>query len=109
MAVLTSDYANAGKRIDVSGCPRDFAEAYYRHLGAWSQEADAISAHAHIAGTGEALLEGFFRGLGGDITGGEFQHQDEFKAWMGRVQMAHAEVNRNWTEVEALAVRYGAR
>ena len=109
IAAITRDVSTKGMKIDTSACPRDFAEAYNRHLSAWSDEADIIASHPHVPAGDEAVIEGFFRGLAGDVTGGAIELQDQFNAWIGRVRIADEEVNRTWHEVEALAVRYGAK
>lgn len=109
IAAIMRDYVSACKRVDMSSCPRDFAEAYYRHFTAWAEEADVIANHPHIPVGSEAFVEGFFRGLAGDITGGAVERQDQFNAWGRRAIDAAANVNRTWNEVEALAVRYDAR
>lgn len=104
---VIKDYVVAARRIDTHACPRDFAESYYRSISAWSDEADAILAHPHIPQTQtEAFVNGFFRGwLYGDISGG----QEEVTEWLRQTKAKHAEVNRTQEEVNALAVRYGAR
>ena len=101
------DYVTAARRIDTHSCPRDFAESYYRNITAWSDEADAILAHPHIPATQtEAFVDGFFLGLmTGDVSGGT----NEINAWYDQVKEKDVEVKRTQDEVNALAVRYGAR
>jgi hypothetical protein len=108
IAALMRNYVQSARKIDTSSCPRDFAEAYYRHLSAWSEEATAVRAHPHIPTGDESFVEGFYRGLAGDPTGGAGELRDELKAWGREVTSRDAEVHRSWEEVEALAVRYGA-
>jgi hypothetical protein len=103
---LIKDYVGHARHIDTHSCPRDFAESYYRNISAWSDEADAILAHPHIPQTQtEAFVDGFFRGLAGDITGG----QAEIGEWFRDLKAKDAEVGRTQEEVNAVAVRYGAR
>jgi hypothetical protein len=103
---LIKDYVARARHIDTHDCPRDFAESYYRNVSAWSDEADAILAHPHIPQTQtEAFVDGFFRGLTGDITGG----QAEIGEWFRDVKAKDSEVGRTQEEVNAVAVRYGAR
>jgi hypothetical protein len=104
---LIKNYVTAARRIDTHFCPRDFAESYYRNITAWSDEADAILAHPHIPATQtEAFVDGFFLGLiTGDVSGGT----NEINAWYDQVKEKEAELKRTQDEVNALAVRYGAR
>jgi hypothetical protein len=103
------DYVSQAKQIDVSACPRDFAEAYYRHLGAWEDEALAMDAHPHFPDSyAEAIVGGMLRGLNGDLTGGSVQMEDEINAWKSQVKSSQIPVNETWNNVEAIAVRYGA-
>ena len=97
------------KQIDTAQCPRDFAEAYYRHIAAWSTMGYVIANKPDIQSEGEAMLEGFMRGLGGDITGGVFEKEKEFKDFAKSYQQAQLGIKNTFEEVEALAVKYGAR
>ena len=108
-ATLMRNQVTECKRIDTSSCPRDFAEAYYRHLAAWSAFADVYASHPRVPVGSEAMIEGFFRGLAGDPTGGAFERQAEFKAWWKRLGNSNENVESTWREVEALAIRYGAK
>ena len=108
VAELMNGYIKDARQIDTRFCPRDFAEAYYRHLSAYANEADAVASHPHVPTGDEAFANGFFRGLAGDATGGAVQIQDELKDWYRQVKDGDAEVRKSWQEVEALAVRYGA-
>jgi len=101
-------YVSEARRIDTSGCSRDYAESYSRYLSAWSEEASAVRAHPHVPTEGEAFVEGFFRGLAGDPSGGVVQRQDEFKTWLNDVKAKDAETQRLGDATQALAVRYGA-
>jgi len=101
-------YVAEARKIDTSVCPRDYAEAYSRYLSAWSEEAAAVRVHPHVPSEGEAFVEGFFRGLGGDPTGGAVQRQDEFKSWLNDVKAKDAETQKQGDAAQALAVRYGA-
>ena len=96
VAALIRNYVAAARQIDINSCPRDFAESYYRHLSAWSDQAEAVSSHPHIPSEDEALIEGFFRGLNGDITGGVIQRQDELNQWLGQVKARDADIHRTW-------------
>jgi hypothetical protein len=101
---LIKDYVASARQIDTHSCPRDFAESYNRNLAAWSDEADAVLAHPHIPQSqAEAFVDGFFRGLAGDWSGGT----DEVNAWFADLKAKDAEVKRTQAQVDALANRYG--
>ena len=108
IAAQIENYVGQAKQIDTSACPREFAEAYYRHLAAWGDEARSLKDHPEIPTDEEALTEGFFRGLAGDLTGVRLQRKEEMKAWLANLKAKDAESHRTWEEVEAVAVRYGA-
>ena len=103
------NYVTQAKGIDTSRCPRDFAEAYSRHVSAWRNKADTITNHPHIRSGGEAFVEGVLRGLNGDITGGGVQMYDDLNNWKTKVQSSEQYIDQTWAEVEALEVRYGAK
>jgi hypothetical protein len=101
--------AKTQMQSSLSSCPSDFAEAYYRHVCAWDKYSSATASHPHIPGVGEILVEGLLRGLGGDITGGAFKKEDEFKAWANKVTTAYEDIKSTWVNVEAIAIRHGAK
>lgn len=108
VASLMQDYIDQAKQIDTKFCPRDFAEAYYRNLAAWSDEAETFRSHPHIQTGDEAFVNGFFRGLQGDASGGAGEIRAEVNEWQKNVTAKQSEIDRTWAEVQALAVRYGA-
>jgi hypothetical protein len=108
IAALMRNYVESARKIDTSSCPRDFAEAYYRHLSAWSEEAQAVHGHPHTPTGDAAFVNGFFRGLAGNPSGGALETRNEYLAWAKEVTARDADVHKSWDEVNALAVRYGA-
>jgi hypothetical protein len=102
-------YVTNARQIPLNDCPRDFAEAYFRHISAWSSKAVAVGAHPHVPTNDEAAADGFIRGLNGDPTGGSVQMRDEFNAWASKVKTTEAEIHDTWQEVQALTVRYNAQ
>jgi len=108
IADAIKSYLGEANRIDTQLCPRDFAEAYYRHLSAYSNEEDVLRSHPNVPTGDEAFANGFLRGLAGDPTGGVVQMQDDLKAWFEKVKDRNADVDRTWQEVQALGIRYGA-
>jgi len=107
-AKLIYSYVGDARETSLTDCPRDFAESYYRYVSAWSEAADSVDSHPHIPTEDEAVLEGFFRGLHGDPTGGVIELADTLQAYLARIQSAFDNVSKCQHEVEALAVRYGA-
>jgi len=108
-AKLINSYVGDVRETSLTDCPRDFAESYYRYVSAWSEAADSVDSHPHIPTEDEAVLEGFFRGLHGDPTGGVIELADTLQAYLARIQSAFDNVSKCQHEVEALAVRYGAQ
>jgi hypothetical protein len=102
-----SSYVEQAKHINTRACPRDFAEAYFRNLSAWEDEAQAIRDHPYFPADDEAFAEGFLRGLAGDTSGGAVERSEELKAWIADVKAKDADVHKSWEEVQAVAVRYG--
>jgi hypothetical protein len=100
VASLMQDYIDQAKQIDTKLCPRDFAEAYYRNLAAWSDEAEAFRSHPHIQTGDEAFVNGFFRGLQGDVSGGEREIRSEVNEWQRNVDAKQSEIDRTWAEVQ---------
>jgi hypothetical protein len=109
VAQLTADLVSKMKTIPISNCPPDFREAYTRHINCWSYYAEAISHHPHIQSGGEAVVNGFLRGLSGDPTGGAFEAQDEINSYLRQAQERDDDVTRSWGDVSAIAVKYGVQ
>lgn len=86
--------------IDTSDCPADFREAYYRHAKAWEGLAEQIASEPQSGG--EAFLSGFLRGLQGDFTGGVGDMMDARNYWSHQIKTT-------FTEVEAIAIKHGAK
>gem|GEM_PF-3056837 len=99
-AQAIASYAARLKSIDMSQCPPEFREAYLRHANAWQGLGMQIDKEPQSFI--ESVLYGFLNGLRGEFDGG-----------LGRLQREHDSrfeaVVTTWGEVEAIAVRYGAR
>ena len=93
-------YARKMRAMDLSGCPIDFSEAYFRYFTAWREMAGQIQKEPG------SLTEGFFMGLGNTLTG-------ELDGGKKRLTDAHEKIQHAisaaWTEVEGAAVRHGAK
>lgn len=108
MRTLVNDYVDQAQNISTADCPHDFAEAYRRHLGAWSNFAIVLGAHPHIESDTESFMKNFFRGVKFDFQGPE-RDQNEWNEWGKQYTQAQTDIATSWTDVEALAARYGAQ
>jgi len=108
VAALMKSYVDQARQIDTNACPRDFAEAYFRHISAWSDEAQTVKDHPYFPTQGEEFVEGFFRGLAGDFSGEDSDRKQELTTWLMDVKAKDAQVHKSWEEVQAIAVREGA-
>jgi hypothetical protein len=88
------------RAIDTSACPGDFRESFLRYV----QSYDALTQQLRNEprDEGEAFVMGLLKGLQGQSDGGLGELVE------GRQQRV-ADVQRAWNEVEAAAVRHGAR
>jgi hypothetical protein len=86
--------------VDLSGCPRDFAEAYVRHRAAWRDLQMQLAAEPQSFVGG--LVQGFLSTLGGEFDGGYSRLTE------GRRTKLSA-LAATWTECEAVATRHGAK
>lgn len=93
-------YVNRVKAQNMEHCPPEFREALLRHLNAWNGL--AIQLTREPQSLGEGVLQGLINGLGGELDGGSGRMQ---KARDARIDA----ISDTWGEVEAIAVRYGAR
>lgn len=93
-------YASALKSLDMSQCPTEFREAYLRHANAWRDF--ALQVGKEPQGFADGVLQGFLNSLSGEFDGGAGRLQ---KARDNRMEA----VSSTWGEVEAIAVRHGAR
>lgn len=93
-------YASAVKNLDMSQCPSEFREAYLRHANAWQDMAAQLAKEPD--GVVEGVLQGFLNSLGGEFDGGAARMQRERDS-------RYQSIKSTWVEVEAIAVRHGAR
>ena len=108
VAAMINNYVAQAQNIPTIDCPSDFAEAYRRHLGAWSNYAIAISGHPHVEGDGESFVKNFLRGMDFDLQGPE-RDQAVWQDWKNQLVQTFTSISMTWTDVEALAARYGAQ
>lgn len=99
-ATSVAEIVQRMKSIDTSDCPADFREAYYRHIRAWQGMAEQVASEPQSFG--EGFLYGLIKGFEGDYTGG-----------LGEINEARnycsQQIKTTFQEVEAIAIRYGAR
>lgn len=93
-------YVTSAKGLNMAECPPEFREAYRRHLNAW--ERMAIQLAREPQSLGEGVIQGLINSLNGEFDGGSGRMQ---KARDARLDAVH----ETWSEVEAIAVRYGAK
>ncbi len=108
IATLMQNYVEEAKQIDTHECPRDFAEAFYRHIAAWSDAGETIHDHPTMLDGDEAFRRGFVGGLQGNALGAVSEMKAEGETWASIVLQKRAAIERAKHEVEAIAVRYGA-
>jgi hypothetical protein len=106
---LIKTYATNGLAINLSACPRDFAEAYTRLFTAWQQEAETISKHPKIPEASGPLVEGFFRNLDEDIIDTMTEPPEAMADWFDDVTSANHAVQSAQQTVQTLITRYGVR
>jgi hypothetical protein len=109
IASAMRDYVADARQIDTTDCPRDFAEAFSLHLSAWKQLADSVAGHPDVPQGDDAFIYGFLRGEQGDPTGGAVELQDEVKNWLKDLQDKESLVDRAEGDLDAIAVKYGAK
>jgi len=108
MVTILNNYIQQGQAIPLSDCPGDLAEAYTRHMGAWTDLANTINGHPHVEGGVENFTKNFIRGMSFDLQGPE-RDQKEWTDYRQKVNDSMGRLTQSWTDVEALAVRYGAK
>lgn len=106
-ASFVEQYVASAREMDTSNCPRDFADAYTRHIAAWSDFAASMRAHPHIPSEEEAFVSGYIRGLNGDATGGAEQLTQEIASWRNDLGAKNEAIRATWQEVQRLKQNYG--
>jgi len=104
-------YVMALRRIDFSGCPDDFRQAYLKHIHAWDKMIPALEQtqlHKMESESIGAFIEGLIRGLVFDFGMLEEDKQAR-NAIIERIQSAQEAVQNTWHKVEEIAVHYGAQ
>lgn len=107
VAASIKTYTQNANRFDVNSVPSDFAAAYRNNLRDWEKFGNVVARHPPFGTFASNFLEGFFRGLMGDVTGGAFAKQEAIDAWAQSVDAANAQVSESWREVEDAARKYG--
>lgn len=93
-------YVTSMKGLKLELCPPEFRDAILRHLSAW--ESLALQLAREPQSFGEGVFQGLINSLNGEFDGGSGRMQ---KARDARVDAILA----TWGDVEAIALRYGAR
>lgn len=106
----TFDHTNAMRRVDLSGCPQDFREAYSKHIHAWEEVAAVQQARTKLNDEEDAAaVAGVLATIfGSDATpwGDHVQAVQE----VNRLEaVARGDVATTWQEVEDVARKYGVQ
>jgi hypothetical protein len=100
------DFVEQEKRIDTSGCPREFAEAYARYVAAYSEEAGVLHGHPRIPSAAEAFGGGVAHGMQGDPMGEVREINDSIDAWEKRWHAKADEATQAENQMHQVATRY---
>jgi hypothetical protein len=102
------DYVAQMRKIDTHECPRDFAEAFYRYMAAYEDEAQVMHAHPHIPTGEQAFVAGVEGGLEGDPGRQVRELKAEIETWDKRRREKADRASQAEQEMKAIATRYGA-
>ena len=92
--------------ISQSDVPEEVRNAALEFAQATSNVGNVLSSAPYIPeDEGEAFLIGFFRGMGGDITGG----MGEIEAWQRRGREAVEEYLRKFEALKVIMIKYGVK
>jgi hypothetical protein len=100
------NYVEQARLIDTSNCPREFADAYSRHVMAWSDAAATIRSHPHVPSGAEALVDVLTVLFTEDKSSVEHL-ENEASAWKQELDANHGRIQKTWSDVNAVAKRYG--
>jgi|GEM_PF-1199166 len=109
-AKTAAETAERLRRIGLSGCPADFAEAYVSYVHAWESMAlveRQAAAYAAEGKSSEAMAEAFFRGLMGDPFGKAKEGLATEKQIKQDREAAHSRIKQSADRIEEAAVRHG--
>jgi hypothetical protein len=109
IGLLVKAYATHGLRINLTACPRDFAEAYIQVFTAWQKEAETIASHPHIPDGSGPIVEGFFRNLDQDVIDTMTEPPDGMTDWFEEMTSAENKIHSAQQGVLSLIARYGVR
>jgi hypothetical protein len=110
-AQTTSEVVARMRRIDTSGCPKDFRTAYLAHIHAWELMADIEQQAVTLKAESESVatfVESFIRGFLGDPLG-KANEIGEAQGQLARdCRSASTQVRLTYQRVEEIAVSHGA-
>lgn len=96
-ADAVSWYATELSKIPLGDCPPDFRQAFLRHQQAWQSAASTLQ---NEPGVLDGLIEGFIRGLSGELDGGATRYMDARSR-------AGQQIQDTWYAVEEVATKHG--
>ena len=98
------NFAAKARLINVSSCPSDFAEAFYRMIAATDNCGSTLASHPHIPEDAtEGFISGAIKGLQGDYSGGA----NDIKEWDNRCTQKADAMNEAEQELKAGCGGYG--
>lgn len=106
LAGYIDEFVEQERRVDTSGCPREFAEAYARYVAAFSEEAGVLHGHPNIPSGDEAFALGVLKGLQGDPTGELREISDSISAWQKRWHEKADLATQAERQMHEIAARY---
>jgi type II secretory pathway pseudopilin PulG len=106
LAGYIDEFVEQERRIDISQCPRDFAEAYARYISAYSEEAGVLHGHPRIPSAAEAFGGGVAHGMQGDPMGEVREINDSIDAWQKRWHEKADLATQADRQMRAVATRY---
>ena len=110
-AQTTGEVVARMRRIDTSGCPKDFRTAYLSHIHAWELMADIEQQAVTLKAESESVatfVESFIRGFLGDPLG-KANEIGEVQGQLARdCRSASMQVRLTYQRVEEIAVSHGA-
>lgn len=96
-ASLIDRYCSGLAKIDFSNCPPNFRDAYYVHIRAWSETAEAVR---RVPSPWEMVVEGILGPLVGTTD-------PRFKQYPIELLAARKKVESSFIEVKKIAAEYG--
>lgn len=102
------DFVAQLQKIDTHACPRDFAEAFYRYVAAYEDEAQVAHAHPHLPSDDQLVAANLQDQLEGDPGKQVRELRAQFEAWVQKRREKSDRASQAEQDMKAVATRYGA-